>query len=58
MKIRLVDIFELLTYLTTTTNLLLESNILCFINIFVVMIFVILVMYEMNKKNKEDKEEE
>lgn len=54
MKIKLVDIFELLTYITTIINLLLESKIVCSINLIIVTIFVILVMYEMNKEDKEE----
>lgn len=55
MEIKLVDIFELLTYITTTLNLLLESDILCFINIFVIMIFLILIICDIEKRDKEEK---
>ena len=58
MKIKLVDIFELLVYITSTINLLVKSNIICFINIFAVIIFVILVINEMEKDIKVDEEEE
>lgn len=58
MKMKLIDIFELLTYITTILNLLLESDILFFINLIVIMAFVTLVMYEKNRDNKECKEDE
>lgn len=58
MNIKLVDIFELLVYITSTINLLVKSNILCFINIFAVMIFLILVINEIEKDTEVDEEEE
>lgn len=54
MKIRLVNVFGLLTLITSILNLLLESKVLCFINIIVVMIFTILVFLRI----KDDKEED
>lgn len=58
MKMKLIDIFELLTYITTILNLLLESDILFFINLIVIIAFTTLVMYEINRDNKECKEDE
>lgn len=55
MKIKLVDIFELLTFITTTLNLLLESKASEIINLIVIIMFLITILYDTNKENKEEK---
>jgi len=55
MKIKLVDVFELLTFITTTLNLLLESKVAETINLIVIIIFLITIMYDINKESKEEK---
>lgn len=58
MEIRAVDVFELLTYITTTLNLLFTNKFFTILNIDVVIVFGILVMCQINKDNTENKGEE